>query len=181
MVFSCLHLAPPYTRSACRCNNEVMLNRVLDMLEKALPGTPAALGTALGTPSDEGGPKEGLPREDVGKKEDVPTVMRGLADLQQASEHSANWAASTTIMSGHFGATFLPGAALPPPPTTIFQFDTPAPTAATFDFGAARFEAAASPPTLPPTGSAFHFEVRAEQGTARGRKGRAAAGRAGKK
>ena len=37
VVLGCLHIAPPYTRRACRCENEIVLDRFLELLEDALP------------------------------------------------------------------------------------------------------------------------------------------------
>ena len=32
IVFGCVHIRPPYTARACRCDNEMVLDRFLDML-----------------------------------------------------------------------------------------------------------------------------------------------------
>ena len=40
LVLGCLHIAPPYTASACRCENEIVLDRVVELITAAeLPGS----------------------------------------------------------------------------------------------------------------------------------------------
>ena len=45
LILGCLKVMPPYTPSSCRCENEIVLDRFLDMLEKSAIGLHAVAPT----------------------------------------------------------------------------------------------------------------------------------------